>query len=56
MSHGFPEVTSERQVFSHDPAVTSMVSMAGNIHKISLSYNKTIVDLCFGRHEVLLNY
>ena len=25
------------------------------IHNISLLYNKTIVDLCFGRHEVFLN-
>ena len=25
------------------------------MHKIHLFYNKTIVDLCFGRHGVLLN-
>ena len=25
------------------------------IHIIHLFYNKTIVDLCFGRHGVLLN-
>ena len=25
------------------------------MHKIHLLYDKTIVDLCFGRHGVLLN-
>ena len=25
------------------------------MHNIHLFYNKTIVDLCFGRHGVLLN-
>ena len=25
------------------------------MHNIHLLYNKTIVDLCFGRHGVLLN-
>ena len=31
--------------------------MVGNleIHEVSLSYNKTIVDLSFDRHEVLVN-
>ena len=68
MSHGFPEVTlqstchevilhglyemtSERQVISHDPSVTSMVLIVQN----GMLYDKTIVDLFFGIHEVLLN-
>ena len=54
--HGLREVMSERQVISHDPSVTSMILWSkrqdmGNIHLI---YNKTIVDLCFGRHGMLL--
>ena len=56
--YGLLEVTSERQVISHDLSVTSMDLMVLNGRKcnnIHLSYNKTIVDLCFGRHGVLLN-
>ena len=55
--HGLREVTSERQVILHDPSVTSMVLMINDRerHNIPLFYNKTIVDLWFGRHEVLLN-
>ena len=58
--HGLQEVTSERQVILHDlhVAVTSMVSMVQNGIPYFLLYNKTIqkiVDLCFSRHEVLLN-
>ena len=56
--HGLREVTSERQVISHDPSVTQVV--LNNVPKLQelldiyLLYNKTIVDLCFGRHGVLL--
>ena len=50
-------MTSECQVISHDPFVTSMVLMVKNDRKCitHLFYNKTIVDLCFGRQGVLLN-
>ena len=56
--HGLREVTSERQVISNDPAVTSMVFnglKSQEMHNIYLLYNKTIVDLCVCRHGVLLN-
>ena len=55
--HGLREVTSERQVTSHDPSVTSMVEWykCQEMPKIHLFNNKTIVDLCFGRLGVLLN-
>ena len=53
IEHYLREVTSERQVISHDPFVTSMVLMAQNGKKCM--YNKTFVDLCFGRHVVLCN-
>ena len=46
-------VTSERQVISHDPSVTSMVLQ--EMHNVHLFHKKAIVDLCFGRHGVLLN-
>ena len=56
---GLWEVMSERQVISHDSSVTPMVLKNGiklqEMHNIHLSYNKTIVDLCFRRHEMLLN-
>ena len=48
------EVTSERQVISHAPSVKSMVLMQER-HTVHLLYNKTVVDLCFGGHGVLLN-
>ena len=51
--HDLREVTSERQVISHDPFVTSIVLMAQNGKKCI--YNKTFVDLCFGRHVVFCN-
>ena len=51
--HGLQEMTSERQVISHDPSVTSFVLMGQNGRKCI--YNKAIVDLCFGIHAVLLN-
>ena len=54
--HGLREVTSERQVISHYPSVPSMVLMVQKIkgkHIINLLYYTT-VDLCFGRHGVLL--
>ena len=55
--HGLQEVTSERQIISHDPSVTSMVLMVQNGRKYItyMYYNKTIVDLYFGRHGLLLN-
>ena len=56
--HGLWEVTSERQVISHDQSVMSKVLMAQNGRNCStyilILYNKKIVDLCFGRHGVLL--
>ena len=54
---GLWEVTSERHVISHYPSVTSTFKWSKwqEMHKINLLYNKTIVDLCFGRHGVLLN-
>ena len=54
---GLREVTSERQVISHDPSVFSTFygQKWQEMHNIHLLYNKTIVDLCFGRHGVLLN-
>ena len=59
-------LTSERQVILHAPSVTSMVLMVPTVnglngpkcqetHDINLLYYKTIVNLCFGRHGVLLN-
>ena len=55
--HDLRKMTSERQVISHDPSVTSMVKWYKwqEIHNIHLFCNKTIVDFCFGRHGVLLN-
>ena len=56
--HGLREVTSERQVISHDGSVMSMVLMVKNDRKCTTYiyfYNKTIIDLCIGRHGVLLN-
>ena len=56
--HGLWEVTSDPQVISHDLSVTSK-ALDGlkwqEMHNIHLLYNKTIVDLRFGRHGVLLN-
>ena len=56
--HSLWKVISERQVILHDPAVKSTVLMVQNGRKciyILLLYTKTIVDLCFGGHGVLLN-
>ena len=52
--HGLWEETSECQVISHGSSATSMVLMVQNVRKCitRLSYNKTIIDLCFGRHGV----
>ena len=54
---GLREVTSERQVICDDPSITSTFNGLKwqEMHKINLLYNKTIVDLCFGRHGVLMN-
>ena len=50
--HGLKEVTSERQVITHDPSIT-MVLMVQNGRKCYKTYtyyiNKTIVDLRFGK-------
>ena len=51
--HALQEITSERQVISHDPSVAPMVLMVQNGRKC-IDY-KRIVDLRFGRHEMLLN-
>ena len=56
--HGLRRVTQERPVITHDLSVTSVVLMVQKwqeMHHIHLLYNKTIVDLCFGRHGMLLN-
>ena len=55
--NGLLEGTSKRQVISHDPSVMSMFNglKGQEMHSLHLLYNKTIVDLCFGRHGVLLN-
>ena len=56
--HGLREVTSERQVISHDPSSNANGCNGPKwqeMHRLRLLYNKTIVDLCFGRHGVLLN-
>ena len=52
--HGLWELTSECQVISHGSSVTSIVLMVQNGRKCitRILYNKTIVDLCFGRHGV----
>ena len=54
--NGLREVTPERQVISHDPSVMSMFKGLKwqEMHNIHLLYNKTIVDLHFGKHCVLL--
>ena len=57
MLNGLREVTSDRQVILHDPSVTSMFNGLKwqEKHNRHLFYNKTIiVELCFGRHGVLL--
>ena len=52
--HGLQEVTLEREVILHDLSVTSIVLMVQNGRNIYLfMYSKTIVDLYFGRIEVL---
>ena len=55
--NGLREVTPERPVISHDPSVTSMFRGLKwqEMYNIHLLYNKTIVDLYFGKHGVLLN-
>ena len=54
--NGLREVTSKRQVISHDASVTSMFywSKWQELHNIYLLY-KSIAGLCFGRNGVLLN-
>ena len=53
---GLRRVTSERQVISHNLSVTStFYGLWQEMHYIHVLYNKTIVDLCFGRLGVLLN-
>ena len=56
--HGFQEVVSELQVILHDRAVTTRVSMDwSKIEENTYLHHiiKTVVNLCSGRHEVLLN-
>ena len=38
IGHGLQEVTSESQVISHDPSVTSMVLMVQNVRIICIAY------------------
>ena len=49
--HGLQEVTSERQVISHVNNFNGPKWQEMN--NILLLSNKTIVDFCFGRHEVI---
>ena len=50
------EVTSEHQVISHDPSVNGFNCIKWQeMYSIHLLYNKTNVDLYFGRHGVLMN-